>query len=146
MNCDPDREPESRSRKLAGAARLRRQVLRGSIISTCAEYHQTGGHIVRHRVVPMFSVIFEVLPRKERFDEYLALAKRLRPILETIDGFVDTERFESRGRPGWILSHSTWRDEKSVVRWRTTAEHDSGARPLRGASGLSHPGRRRYGR
>jgi len=71
----------------------------------------------------MFAVIFEVLPRKERFEEYLALAKRLRPILETIDGFVDNERFESRGRAGWILSHSTWRDEKSVVRWRTTAEH-----------------------
>jgi hypothetical protein len=26
-------------------------------------------------------------------------------------------------RPGWILSHSTWRDEKSVVRWRTVAKH-----------------------
>lgn len=71
----------------------------------------------------MFSVIFEVLPKPERFDGYLALAKRLRPILETIDGFIDNERFESRRRPGWILSHSAWRDEKSVVRWRTVAEH-----------------------
>jgi heme-degrading monooxygenase HmoA len=71
----------------------------------------------------MFSVIFEVHPRQERFDEYLALAARLRPLLEGIDGFVDNERFESRRRPGWILSHSTWRDEKSVVRWRTTGEH-----------------------
>jgi hypothetical protein len=26
-------------------------------------------------------------------------------------------------RTGWILSHSTWRDEKSVVRWRTVGEH-----------------------
>ena len=71
----------------------------------------------------MFSVIFEVLPYAERFDEYLALAKHLKPILETIDGFVDNERFESTRRPGWLLSHSTWRDEKSVVRWRTTGEH-----------------------
>jgi heme-degrading monooxygenase HmoA len=71
----------------------------------------------------MFSVIFEVFPYAERFDEYLALAKHLKPILETIDGFVDNERFESTGRPGWLLSHSTWRDEKSVVRWRTTGEH-----------------------
>jgi len=71
----------------------------------------------------MFSVIFEVLPKQERFDEYLATAKRLKPILETIDGFVDNERFESRRRPGWLLSHSTWRDEKSVIRWRTTGEH-----------------------
>lgn len=71
----------------------------------------------------MFSVIFEVQPRPERFDEYLEIAKGLRPILETIDGFVDNERFESRTRPGWLLSHSTWRDEKSVVRWRTVGEH-----------------------
>jgi heme-degrading monooxygenase HmoA len=71
----------------------------------------------------MFSVIFEVHPKPEPFDQYLALAKHLRPILETIDGFVDNERVESHRRPGWILSHSTWRDEKSVVRWRTVAEH-----------------------
>jgi heme-degrading monooxygenase HmoA len=71
----------------------------------------------------MFSVIFEVRPREDQFDDYLALAKQLRPILETIDGFIDNERFQSRSRPGWLLSHSTWRDEKSVVRWRTVAEH-----------------------
>lgn len=71
----------------------------------------------------MFSVIFEVIPKKERFDEYLAIAKHLKPILEAIDGFVDNERFESKNRPGWLLSHSTWRDEKSVIRWRTTGEH-----------------------
>jgi heme-degrading monooxygenase HmoA len=71
----------------------------------------------------MFSVIFEVLPNEGRKGEYLELAKHLKPILETIDGFVDNERFESRLRPGWVLSHSTWRDEKSVVRWRTQGEH-----------------------
>jgi heme-degrading monooxygenase HmoA len=71
----------------------------------------------------MFSVIFEVLPNEGRKEEYLELAKRLKPILETIDGFVDNERFESQLRPGWVLSHSTWRDEKSVVRWRTEGEH-----------------------
>jgi heme-degrading monooxygenase HmoA len=71
----------------------------------------------------MFSVIFEVLPRKERFNDYLELAKHLKPIIEKIDGFVDNERFESIRRPGWLLSHSTWRDEKSVVRWRTEGEH-----------------------
>src|ERR1700747_1216705 len=71
----------------------------------------------------MFAVIFEVLPGKGRKDDYLALAKHLKPILEGIDGFIDNERFESKLRPGWVLSHSTWRDEKSVVRWRTEAEH-----------------------
>jgi heme-degrading monooxygenase HmoA len=71
----------------------------------------------------MFSVVFEVHPRKEAFDTYLGLAKDLRPILQAMDGFIDNERFESQRRPGWILSHSTWRDEKSVVRWRTVAKH-----------------------
>jgi len=71
----------------------------------------------------MFSVIFEVLPNQGKKDAYHDLAKHLKPILEKIDGFVDNERFESRLRPGWVLSHSTWRDEKSVVRWRTEGEH-----------------------
>jgi heme-degrading monooxygenase HmoA len=71
----------------------------------------------------MFSVIFEVHPNDGRKDDYLELAKHLKTILETIDGFVDNERFESKLRPGWVLSHSTWRDEKSVVRWRTEGEH-----------------------
>lgn len=71
----------------------------------------------------MFSVIFEVHPKGKKFDLYLALARGLRPILEGIEGFIDNERFESTRRPGWILSHSTWRDEKSVVRWRTVGKH-----------------------
>lgn len=71
----------------------------------------------------MFSVIFEVLPGEGKKDRYLELAKHLKPILESIDGFVDNERFESQLRPGWVLSHSTWRDEKSVVRWRTEGKH-----------------------
>ncbi len=71
----------------------------------------------------MFSVIFEVLPAEGKKDEYLGLAKHLKPIIETIEGFVDNERFESQRRPGWVLSHSTWRDEKSVVRWRTEGGH-----------------------
>jgi heme-degrading monooxygenase HmoA len=71
----------------------------------------------------MFSVIFEVLPDEGKKEAYLELAKHLKPVLEKVDGFVDNERFESRLRPGWVLSHSTWRDEKSLVRWRTEGEH-----------------------
>jgi heme-degrading monooxygenase HmoA len=71
----------------------------------------------------MFSVIFEVHPKGGKKDEYFRLAKHLKPLLEAINGFIDNERFESKLRPGWVLSHSTWRDEKSVVRWRTEAEH-----------------------
>jgi len=71
----------------------------------------------------MFSVIFEVLPNEGKKQDYLEKAKYLKPIIETVDGFVDNERFESRRKPGWVLSHSTWRDEKSLVRWRTVGEH-----------------------
>jgi heme-degrading monooxygenase HmoA len=71
----------------------------------------------------MFSVIFEVNRKPDHLDEYLDLAKELKPILQQINGFVDNERFESRLRQGWLLSHSTWRDEKSVVRWRTEGRH-----------------------
>jgi heme-degrading monooxygenase HmoA len=68
-------------------------------------------------------VIFEVQPRKERWDDYLELAKFLKPRLEAIDGFIDNERFASKRTEGRLLSLSTWRDEKAVVRWRTQGEH-----------------------
>jgi heme-degrading monooxygenase HmoA len=71
----------------------------------------------------MFVVIFEVQPHKERFDEYLEIAKTLKPHIEKIDGFIDNERYGSKRQEGKILSLSTWRDEKAVIRWRTLATH-----------------------
>jgi heme-degrading monooxygenase HmoA len=71
----------------------------------------------------MFVVIFEVQPKKERWDDYLALAKQLKSRLEAVDGFIDNERFSSKRTAGRLLSLSTWRDEKAVVRWRTHGEH-----------------------
>jgi heme-degrading monooxygenase HmoA len=71
----------------------------------------------------MFSVIFEVLPRTENWDDYLDNAKMLRPELEQVEGFVDNIRYKSLTRDGWGLSLSGWRDEKSLVRWRTRMRH-----------------------
>jgi heme-degrading monooxygenase HmoA len=71
----------------------------------------------------MFSVIFEVHPNPKQGDAYLSNAKMLRPELEQVDGFVDNIRYKSLTREGWIVSLSGWRDEKSVVRWRTSARH-----------------------
>jgi heme-degrading monooxygenase HmoA len=71
----------------------------------------------------MFAVIFEVEPKAERFQEYLDLAARLRPELESIDGFITNERFRSVAAPGRILSLSIWRDEKALIRWRTLGVH-----------------------
>ena len=71
----------------------------------------------------MFSVIFEVQPRPEQRDNYFGNAKMLRPELEKVDGFLDNIRYRSLTRDGWILSVSSWRDEKAVVRWRTRMRH-----------------------
>jgi len=71
----------------------------------------------------MFMVIFEVQPHKERFDDYLEIAKSLKPHIEKIDGFIDNERYSSKRSEGRVLSLSTWRDEKAVIRWRTLAVH-----------------------
>jgi len=71
----------------------------------------------------MFVVIFEVLPKADRWDEYLSLAKFLKPELEQIQGFIDNERFATQRTQGKLLSLSTWSNEKALVRWRTVANH-----------------------
>jgi heme-degrading monooxygenase HmoA len=72
----------------------------------------------------MFAVVFRVHPASsQKKEEYLGFAQHLKPLLESIDGFVDNERFGSKRHEGWVLSLSTWRDEKAVVRWRTQGEH-----------------------
>src|SRR5262245_28977024 len=71
----------------------------------------------------MIAVIFEVWPKPERRKEYLDIAAELRPILNTIDGFISIERFESLTEPGKILSLSIFRDEAAVQAWRNIAEH-----------------------
>src|ERR1700692_4468869 len=71
----------------------------------------------------MFSVIFEVHPKPNRWAAYLDKGKMLRPEVEQLAGFVDNIRSKSLTREGWLLSLSGWRDEKAVVRWRTTQRH-----------------------
>ena len=71
----------------------------------------------------MIAVIFEVEPHPDRRQAYLDAAARLKPILETIDGFVSVERFESLTHPGKMLSLSIWRDEEAVRQWRNVEAH-----------------------
>jgi heme-degrading monooxygenase HmoA len=71
----------------------------------------------------MIAVIFEVWPKPEHRGEYLDLAAELRPILETIDGFISIERFESLTEKGKILSPSFFRDEEAVAAWRNIPQH-----------------------
>lgn len=66
----------------------------------------------------MIAVLFEadVTPAKQA--RYLALAAELRPLLDTLDGFISIERFQSLTTPGKILSLSWWRDEEAVRAWK----------------------------
>lgn len=71
----------------------------------------------------MFSVLFEILPRADQREAHASLGESLLPELEQVPGFVDNILYKSLARDGWLLSLSSWRDEKSVVRWRTTKRH-----------------------
>ncbi len=96
--------------------------------------------------VHKLAVIFEVQPKADRWDQYLGLAKELKPELEKIDGFIDNERFSSRRTKGRLLSLvRLWRDEEGG--------HGSGRHPrlhhevqdqwpVGGARGLSSARRR----
>ncbi len=71
----------------------------------------------------MIAVIFEVVPREGHKDAYLRIAAGLRERLETIDGFISVERFQSLTQPNKLLSLSFWRDEDAVRRWRDVETH-----------------------
>ena len=71
----------------------------------------------------MIAVIFEVWPSEGRQDQYLDIAAHLRPLLDTIDGFLSIERFESLSEKGKLLSLSFWCDERAVAAWRNLEAH-----------------------
>lgn len=71
----------------------------------------------------MIAVIFEVWPAEGRRAQYLDLAAAMRRELETVDGFVSVERFESLTEPGKLLSFSVWRDEEALAAWRNRPSH-----------------------
>ncbi|SFP76769.1 antibiotic biosynthesis monooxygenase family protein [Tranquillimonas alkanivorans] len=71
----------------------------------------------------MIAIIFEVEPAEGRTDEYLDVAATMRPLAESVEGFISVERFQSLTNPGKLLSISFWEDEAAVKRWRTLAAH-----------------------
>src|ERR1700720_4596219 len=90
----------------------------------------------------MFSVIFEVHPRPERFDLYLDLAKGLTPILEEIDGFIDNERFESTRRRDPVALNQARREIRGEVAAGSERSRHPAARLGRVVSGLPFAGGR----
>ncbi|MGR4069593.1 antibiotic biosynthesis monooxygenase family protein [Billgrantia sp. C5P2] len=87
------------------------------VASRCLKLSESGVH--------MIAVIFEVIPKSGRRDQYLDIAASLRPLLDEIDGFISIERFESLTQPGKVLSLSFWRDEQAVAQWRQLERHRS---------------------
>jgi heme-degrading monooxygenase HmoA len=71
----------------------------------------------------MIAVIFEVRPAAELKQQYLDIAANLRPVLESIDGFISVERFQSLTDPDKILSLSFFRDEAAIAEWRQREVH-----------------------
>lgn len=71
----------------------------------------------------MIAVIFEVWPAEGHQDHYLQIAAGLKAELETMEGFISVERFQSLTTPGKLLSLSFWRDEAAVKAWRNRERH-----------------------
>jgi len=71
----------------------------------------------------MIAVIFEVMPHAHHQADYFDAAAGLKPLLQTIDGFISIERFESLAQPGKFVSLSYWRDEEAVQQWRNLEAH-----------------------
>ncbi|MGK7870442.1 antibiotic biosynthesis monooxygenase family protein [Falsiroseomonas sp. E2-1-a20] len=82
----------------------------------------------------MIAVIFEVWPANGERQPYLDLAAALRPELETLDGFLSIERFQSFADPDKLLSLSFWRDEAAIQAWRQRETHR--ASQARGRAGV----------
>jgi len=71
----------------------------------------------------VIAVVFEVWPKPEHRQDYLDQAASMRRAVETIDGFVSVERFESLTEPGKILSLSIFEDERALDAWRRMPAH-----------------------
>jgi heme-degrading monooxygenase HmoA len=71
----------------------------------------------------VIAVIFEVEPNLGAANRYFEIAAALKAELESMDGFLSVERFESLAKPGRFLSLSFWRDEASVRAWRCHGMH-----------------------
>jgi heme-degrading monooxygenase HmoA len=66
----------------------------------------------------MYAVIFEVEVKPERMQEYLQIASELRNELNTVDGFISIERFQSLVNEGKLVSLSFWESEEAISAWR----------------------------
>ena len=66
----------------------------------------------------MIAVFFEVSPADEKWNEYPNIAKKLRPAISMIGGFISIGRYHCFANPDKILSLSFWKGENSIEQWR----------------------------
>lgn len=71
----------------------------------------------------MIAVIFEVWPKPEHRERYLELAATMREAIESIDGFISVERFQSLVDDEKLLSLSFFDSPEALDNWRRLAEH-----------------------
>ncbi len=71
-------------------------------------------------------VIFEVKPTKEGKEEYLKIAAELREELNSAEGFISGERYESLSEEGKLLSVNVWESEEALEKWRNNHKHREG--------------------
>ncbi|NQV83874.1 MAG: antibiotic biosynthesis monooxygenase [Rhodospirillales bacterium] len=71
----------------------------------------------------MIVVIFEVEINPDRNERYFELAGILRKELESTDGFISIERFQSLNDEKKYVSLSFWRDQGAVDAWYQKPDH-----------------------
>lgn len=71
----------------------------------------------------MVTVIFEVWPHPQHKQGYLDWAAELKAELQSMEGFISLERFQSLGEPDKLLSLQFWRDDACLAAWRNKQEH-----------------------
>ena len=71
----------------------------------------------------MIAVIFESWPKPGKMQTYIDMGAALSRHLETLDGFISIERFQSVSDPEKLVALSFWRDEAAVDAWRKREVH-----------------------
>ena len=73
----------------------------------------------------MHAVIFEVIPKPGRRQDYLDTAARLKDELSRIPGFISVERFVSMNDADKLVSLSFWETEQAVKDWKNNPQHQA---------------------
>jgi heme-degrading monooxygenase HmoA len=81
------------------------------------------GALRQQRKPDMIAVIFESWPKPGKMQTYIDMGAALSRHLETLDGFISIERFQSVSDPEKLVALSFWRDEAAVDAWRKREVH-----------------------